>query len=141
MPSRTTLIDDSFFVAVIGKCAGGVVELAIGILLIFLSVHTLQALLTPLQHVGVNLVNSISSGSRLFIIVYFSLRGSVRLVLGVMLLREQLWAYPAAVLLLLAGHYSSALLALTLFDTIVVGLTWYEYFKLRRGHHLTSPHL
>src|SRR5580698_6676924 len=45
MSRRINLVDDSFFIAVIGKCAGGVVELATGILLIFLSVHTLQQLL------------------------------------------------------------------------------------------------
>jgi uncharacterized membrane protein len=152
MPKPTSLLDNSFFIAVIGKCAGGLVELATGILLIFLSVHNLQTLLAPLQHWGINLGSNISDGSRLFIIIYFGLRGSIRVGLGVLLLREQLWAYPAAVVLLVAaiiyqvwllatGHYSTALLALTLFDGIVAGLTWVEYAKLRRGGHLQRPQL
>ena len=151
-PRRTQLVDDTFFVAVIAKGLGGLVELTSGILLIFLSVPTLQRLLAPLAHIGISTGSSISAGTKLFVVLYFGIRGFIRVILAISLLREQLWAYPVSIVLLgaaiayqvwllVSGHFSSALTLLTLFDCAVVGLTWHEYRKLSQGGHLTRPHL
>lgn len=151
-PRHSHVIDNTFFVAVIAKGLGGLIELASGILLIFMSTTTLHHLLTPLSHVGLDTGTAISGSAKLFIVIYFSLRGSLRILLAICLLREQLWAYPATIVLLgaailyqiwllVSGHFSHALLLLTLFDMLIVGLTWIEYRKLRLGGHLSHPHL
>lgn len=144
-PRRATLIDNSFLITILLKGGGGLIELLTGIGLIFISVGTLRHLLAPFAHLG--FVPTITDGVRLFAIIYFSVRGLVRLVLAVSLLRERLWAYPVTVVLLgvsviyqvwlLAdGHFSGGLVGLTLLDAVTLALTAVEYRKLRRGGHL-----
>lgn len=150
--NRGLLIDDTFFLSVMAKGIGGLVEFLVGIALIFISVEQLHHLLEPLARLGFHAATEISGSTQLFAAFYLSIRGFVRAVLAVCLLKEQLWAYPAAMavivaaigyqaLLLTTGHFSWGLLSLTVFDAFIVYLTYYEYQKLKRGGHLSGPHL
>jgi uncharacterized membrane protein len=151
VPPRPNLVDSAFFVTILIKGLGGLVELLTGILLIFISLHTLQHDLAPAGRLG--LLPKITGGARLFAIIYFCLRGSIRMFLALALLSERLWAYPVSLVLLGAsvgyqlwllasGHFSVGLAALTTLDSVTAALTWYEYKNLRRGGHLRlRPHL
>jgi len=151
LPDRAAAADTTFFITIIGKGIGGLFELLAGIALLFLSIDTLQHLLQPLAKIGLDSVVHISPGAKLFGVIYFSLRGFIRVILAISLLREQLWAYPVAILLLatailyqawlLVHSFSIGLLALTVVDLFIVVLTVYEYRKLRGGGHLERPHL
>lgn len=149
---KATVLDDTFYVGVIFKGIGGFIELLAGLLLLFISVQTFQHWLAPLAKIGIHAGSEITSGTKLFVVAYFGVRGLIRMLLALSLLREQLWAYPASIALLGAsvayqifllatGHYSSGLLALTLFDVLIIALTAYEYRKLKAGGHLKRPHL
>lgn len=146
-----TVLDDTFFLSVIGKGIGGAIELTAGLLLLFISTATLHHWLEPLSRLGFHSTDHLSDGTKLFVVLYLTIRGGVRLGLAIALLREKLWAYPIALLLLISailyqvwlmisGHYSGGLLAVTLFDLLIVALTCYEWRKLARGGHI-RPHL
>ena len=150
--NRGLLIDDTFFISVVLKGIGGAIELAAGIAVFFMSSEQLHHLLEPLTRVGIKAASEITGSTQAFGALYLSIRGLVRVVLAIFLLKEQLWAYPAAmavicaaigyqIILLTTGHFSWGLTALTIFDGFLVYLTYYEYKKLRSGGHLSSPHL
>lgn len=77
-----------------------------------------------------------------FFAFYLLSHGVVKLVLVVGLLRRKLWAYPAslAVMTLFIAYqlyrytftHSLGLIALTIFDLVVIALIWHEYGLLRR---------
>ena len=83
-----------------------------------------------------------SDHSQLFAAFYLLSHGVIKIFLAIGLLRNRLWAYPAAIvffiLFILYQVYrytytqSSFLILLTVFDLIVVGLTWHEYKIVRR---------
>ena len=83
-----------------------------------------------------------SGHSQLFAAYYLLSHGIIKIFLAVGLLRDKLWAYPAAIvffiLFILYQVYrytyapSSLLIFLTIFDLIVVALTWHEYKIVRR---------
>ena len=78
-----------------------------------------------------------SEHSQSFAAFYLLSHGVIKIFLAIGLLRNKLWAYPAAIvffiLFILYQVYrytytqSSFLILLTIFDLIVVGLTWHEY--------------
>ena len=85
---------------------------------------------------------------RAFIALYLLSRGIIKLALVVALLKNQLWAYPAALIVLgffiiyqvyeiYVGH-SAFLIALTLFDMIIMWLIWHEYRVVRAHFSLSS---
>ncbi len=91
----------------------------------FLALHTLplaqQFALTP----------------KLFLAFYLLSRGLIKLVLVIALLKSKLWAYPAALAVLglfmlyqtveIVLKHSPFMIALTLFDVVVMWLIWHEY--------------
>jgi uncharacterized membrane protein len=93
---------------------------------------------THLLHTAAGLTGS----AVLFGAVYLLTHGLVKVVLVVALLFNKLWAYPAmiVVLLLFIGYQlyrivldpTAGLIALTVFDTAIVALTWREYRQQRR---------
>jgi uncharacterized membrane protein len=97
----------------------------------FLAVHSLEAL----QHLP-----PLAQG---FIAVYLFSRGFLKLLLVVALLRNQLWAYPAAIGVLglfvcyqayeVVKHHSPIVLLLSVFDLIVMWFIWREY-RIVRAH-------
>ena len=80
-------------------------------------------------------------------VIYLLSHGAVELFLVVMVLRERPWAYPLFMIALglLIGYqtyqlslgWSLWLIALTVFDLVVLVLTWHEY-RLYRADHASS---
>jgi len=83
-----------------------------------------------------------SIGSQGFVAAYLLVHGVIKLWLIVALLRERLWSYPVALVVFTSFivyqlyrytfTHSVWLLALTLVDLIVIGLTWHEWRTLQR---------
>lgn len=95
--------------------------------------------------------NGLTGSAVTFGAIYLLLHGLVKVVLVVALLRNKLWAYPwmIAVLLAFIGYqlYRIALapgvglVALTVFDAIIVAVTWREWrIQKQRGRRNDSPH-
>ncbi len=84
--------------------------------------------------------------TRHFYAFYLLSHGVVKLFLVIGLLREKLWAYPASLIVLglfiayqiyrFTYTNSPALIALSIFDIVVMGLVWHEYRLVR--HHLPT---
>jgi uncharacterized membrane protein len=80
-------------------------------------------------------------GARFFGAVYLLSHGVSKIVVVVEIFRGRLWAYPAMLVLLaafivyqsyrLVHAFTMGMLALTVFDMIVVWLTWREYGRQR----------
>jgi uncharacterized membrane protein len=74
--------------------------------------------------------------------VYLLLHGAVKVVLVIALLLNKLWAYPCMIIVLLifigyqlyriAMQPRAGLVALTIFDAVIVTLTWREFRRQRR---------
>lgn len=157
-------LDRAFQVGIIGKGLNGAAELIGGVLLLLATpdkIHAVVASLTQgelsedpqdlvatyLLHTG----NGLTGRAVLFGAAYLLVHGLVKVVLVVALLLDRLWAYPAMIAVLTAfiGYQlyriaispSAGLIALTLFDLVVVGLTVREYARRRPSSRLppTGP--
>ena len=79
----------------------------------------------------------LSQHAQLFAAFYFLSHGVIKLFLVIGLVRNKLWAYPAAIVVFCAfiayqlyrfSHtHSIFLILLTIFDCAVIWLTWHEY--------------
>jgi len=84
----------------------------------------------------------LSVKTKTFAALYLLSHGVVKLILVAELLREKLWAYPASLVVLglfiayqayrFTLTHSLGLIALTLFDLLVIVLIWHEYRLVRR---------
>lgn len=76
-----------------------------------------------------------------FYAYYLLSHGVVKLLLVIGLLREKYWAYPASLIVLglfiayqlyrYSFTHSPMLIALSVFDVLVIGLVWHEYRLMR----------
>jgi uncharacterized membrane protein len=157
-------LDKTFKIGLVLKGLDGILEVAGGILLLFLSPHAIEHIartLTahelsedPHDLIARYLVHStshLSSGITLFGAIYLLSHGIAKIVLVALVLREKLWAYPWLIVLLLVFiayqiyrlawvHFSIGLTALTVFDAALVWLTWREYrSKQAHGHRAGPP--
>lgn len=148
-------LDRIFEIGIIVKGVNGLAELLGGLLLLFATpggIHHRAVVLTqgelsedPHDFVAryvLHTANGLTGSAVLFGAVYLLLHGAVKVVLVVALLLNKLWAYPCmiAVLLIFIGyqlyrialHPGAGLVALTVFDALIVLLTWREYRRQRR---------
>ena len=148
-------LDRVFEIGIILKGLNGLAELAGGLLLLFVtpsSIHDLVAVLTQgelsedphdvIAHYLLHTANGLTGDAVLFGAVYLLTHGAVKVVLVVALLMNKLWAYPCLIVVLLvfigyqlyriALNPTAGLVALTVFDAVIVALTWREYRRLRR---------
>ena len=151
----TNWLDRVFAVGIIGKGLNGVAEAVGGVLLLLVSpaqLHHLVVALTqgelsedPHDLVATHLLHTatgLDAGATLFGALYLLLHGAVKLVLVVALLRDKLWAYPwmigvlgafiAYQLYRIALQPTAGLVALTVFDALIVALTWREMREQHR---------
>jgi uncharacterized membrane protein len=166
-PTLSPGLDLTFKIGLLLKAADGVLEIVGGVLLLFLSptqiehiVRTLTAhelAQDPHDFIARHLLHTAShltTATTLFGAVYLLSHGVSKLVLVVLVLQGRLWAYPWLMALLLAFigyqlyqltvHASIGLIALTIFDALLVWLTWREYRAKRatRSEHAgTRPGL
>lgn len=157
-------LDRVFEVGIIGKGLNGAAELVGGLLLLFLGpdrIHQVIVVLTqgelsedPHDVIATHLLhtaNGLTGNAVLFGAVYLLTHGVVKVVLVVALLLNKIWAYPWMIVVLLlfiayqlyriALQPTAGLIALTLFDLVIVALTWREYQQQRRHPQLAAPSL
>lgn len=157
-------LDKTFRIGLILKGLDGILEVAGGILLLFLSPHAIQHLVRTLTahelsqdphdliaryllHTTAHLNTSVT----VFGAIYLLTHGIAKIVLVALVLKDKLWAYPWLIVLLLAFiayqlyritavHFSIGLTLLTIFDAALVWLTWREYrARKTRRHHIKAP--
>jgi len=149
-------LDKTFKIALVLKGLDGVLEVIGGILLLFLSPHHIVRMLTAhelredphdlIARYLLHTASHITTRTTLFGAIYLLSHGAAKIVLVVLVLRDKLWAYPWLIGLLLAFiayqlyqiiavHFSVGLTALTIFDAVLVWLTWREYQSKRGLRH------
>jgi len=143
-------LDKTFKIGLVLKGLDGILEVAGGILLLFLSPQAIERIVRgltahelsedPHDLIARYLLHStshLSAGITLFGAIYLLSHGAAKIVLVGLVLRDKLWAYPWLIVLLLAFigyqiyrivwvHFSIGLTALTVFDALLVWLTWRE---------------
>ena len=159
----------TFEVGLVLKGLDGVLEVIGGVLLLVLSpqaIAHLARVLTahelsedPHDVIARSLLHTtghLTTSTTLFGAIYLLSHGVAKVVLVAFVLRDKLWAYPWLIALLVAFigyqlyritavHFSVGLTALTIFDIVLVYLTWREYqarsAQPRRalGHHARGP--
>jgi uncharacterized membrane protein len=130
----------------------GVLEMIGGVLLLMVRPATLNRLVLALtQHeliedphdrIATELrqtATQLSVSTQLFGSIYLIAHGLLKLLIVAGLWRGYRWAYPLVIAALslfiayqiyrLSYHFSVGLLVLTLFDIVIVGLTWREYHQ------------
>src|ERR1700736_6657019 len=143
-------LDRTFRISVGLKGLDGALEVIGGLVLLFVRPATLQQLVRtitehelsqdPHDFVARHLLRSaghLTHGTTIFAAIYLLSHGLAKVVLVVAVLRNQLWAYPGLIVLLvvfivyqlylLAIHITVGLTLLTAFDAFVIWLTWREY--------------
>jgi uncharacterized membrane protein len=149
---RRWSIHELFEVGVVLKGLNALLELLLGVALLFVNVSALVQTLAQnelvedpdsflAQHL-LGVAGSLSSSGQFYSALYLLSHGIIKGVLVAGLLRGKLWAYPASLAVLalfvlyqciqLLGAYSTPLVALTLFDLVVMWLIWKEYRYVRQ---------
>lgn len=140
-----------FQLSVLLKGAHALVECAGGVLLALISTQTIVDWVNMLTQDDPNdfvaahlsaMAQHFTVSSKNFYTFYLVSHGLVKVVLVAGLLMEKLWAYPASLAVLgvfilyqvyrFSYTHSPGLVALTLFDILVIGLIWHEYRLVRR---------
>ena len=155
-------LDRVFEIGIIAKGLNGLAELVGGLLLLFVtpsSIHHVVASLTQgelsedphdvIAHYLLHTANGLTGGALFFGALYLLTHGAVKVVLVVALLLNKLWAYPCmiVVLLIFIGYQlyrivldpGAGLIALTIFDALIVALTWREYRRQRETAQESQP--
>jgi uncharacterized membrane protein len=154
------LLDRAFAVGIILKGLDGVLEVVGGVLLLIVSPTTIDQISRALtQHelsedphdfLATHLLHSagnLTGSSLRFGAAYLLLHGVVKVMLVAALLRDKIWAYPWMIAFLIVFivyqlyrmtfAFSIGLLGLTVFDIVVVWLTYREFGKQRSAR---TPH-
>ena len=153
-------LDRLFQIGIIAKGLNGLAELVGGLMLVFetpTGIRHLAVVLTQgelsedphdlVAHYLLHTANGLTGSAVIFGGIYLLLHGAVKVVLVTALLLNKLWAYPCMIVVLLifigyqvyriSLHPSVGLIALTMFDSAIVALTWREYRRQR--HRLDDP--
>jgi uncharacterized membrane protein len=156
-------LDRTFRISVTLKGLDGLLETIGGLVLLFVRPATIDHLVRfltqhelsqdPHDFLARHLLRStghLAHGSTLFAALYLLSHGLAKVVLVAAVLREQLWAYPGIIVLLLvfiayqlyrlAYRLTLGLSLLTVFDVFVVWLTWREYKARRNPTAPTGAH-
>jgi uncharacterized membrane protein len=153
-PQQEKRIREYFRISIFLKGVMSLIEVIGGILAFFVPVssvtnfivHLAQGELIeePGDFIATHLIAiaqqfSVASGT--FIAIYLLSRGLIKLFLVVALLKNQLWAYPSSLVVLglfvvyqlyqIVTTFSILLVALTIFDLIVMWFIWREYEVVR----------
>ena len=151
----TDLFDKVFEGGILLKGISGALELLGGLLLLFVSpasVHYFIATITQREliedprdkvaHLLLTSTQQFTNSTRVFLILYLWIHAIIKLIAVVGILRNQLWAYPFSLItlgmLMLYQLYSIifvrptlGMIALTVFDVLILGLIWREYGRVR----------
>jgi uncharacterized membrane protein len=149
----THLLHCVFQIGVVAKGVDGALELIVGVLLLLLPAAAIRGVILflvqgelnedPTDRVATLLVHNTGRiiQSRTSASVFLIIHGAVKLGLAGGLVTNQLWSYPAAIVVFtglaiyqvyqIAHHYSLFLTAITALDVIVVLLVIAEYRQVR----------
>jgi uncharacterized membrane protein len=148
------IIHVSFEIGLLLKGIHGLLEIVGGTLLIFLSPDRLnwltrfltrhELLEDPKDKVAnflITLSSSFSISTQHFVVFYLMSHGIIKCILILLLWRKKLWAYPLTIIsLILFITYqiyrytltqSVFLILLTVFDTVMIVLTYLEYKRIK----------
>jgi len=149
---REREIYDVFVVSVVIKGLNAILEIVLGLLLLFTDVvHNVVLALAQKELIEdpngwvatyIQSLVSTTPQAQSFGALYLLSHGVVKVFLVVGLLRNKLWAYPAtmAVLVLFISYqlirylntHSILLIFLSVFDAFVIWLVWHEYKRLKQ---------
>jgi len=155
-------LDRIFEIGIILKGLDGVLETIGGLLLLVVTPATINALLSRLtQHelsedpndfIASHLLgytHGLTGTAVTFAAFYLLVHGIAKIVLVAALLRNQIWAYPWMIsfLLLFIGYQlyrlvlslTFGLSALTIFDALIVWLTWREWRRQTASRAVRVP--
>lgn len=148
-------ISNIFKISLLVKVTQGSLEVIIGSILLFISTNTIiifieqytnqelienphDSISTYISQVG----HHLSVGGKTFTVFYLLSHGLIKLFLVIGLFKKKLWAYYAFIIILglfvlyqiyrYSITYSVILLVFTLFDILLVYLTWHESKILKR---------
>jgi uncharacterized membrane protein len=156
-----TPLDRAFAIGIIGKGLNGVFEVIGGLLLLLVppaNIHRVVVALTqgelsedPHDLIATHLLHTadgLTAHAALFGATYLLVHGLVKVVLVAALLRDKLWAYPWMIAVLgifivyqlyrIALQPTGGLIALTVFDLLIVTLTWREFRAQRRRRRVLA---
>ncbi len=156
-------LDKTFKIGLVLKGLDGILEVAGGLLLLFLSPQAIERIARTLtahelsedphdfiaSHV-LHTTSHLTTSMTLYGAIYLLSHGAAKIVLVALVLRDKLWAYPWLIGLLLAFiayqlyqitavHFSVGLTALTVFDAFLVWLTWREYQSKKTRRQPARP--
>lgn len=143
-----------FLISILLKGAVSAIEILAGIATLLIPVGAIAPVVTflteselaenPNDFIAMHLVQlaqSFSASTQLFVATYLLSRGVVKLFLVVALLNNKLWAYPLSLATLgafvlyqiyqIVTTHSLIVLGLTLFDFVVIYFIWKEYTLVR----------
>ncbi len=152
--SDNDLIHKSFEVAILLKGLDGILEMIGALLILFLSPVRLNGLIILLtQHelsvdpkdlianYLVHFASSFTANTQYFAVYYLALHGIVKIALVIVLWKRKIWAYPVTIGTLIIFilyqvyrytiYHSMWLILLTIFDCIVIWLTYIEYKRIK----------
>lgn len=147
-----------FRVSILLKGLNAVFEIAAGIALLFINRQLISHWTEILIHGEIaakphdfvfnylhHAATHISLSGRHFVVAYLLAHGVVKLFLVIALLGNKLWGYPAAMVVfgafigyqiyLLTLYGGLGLIALTIFDAIVILLIWLEYRAVKSNRN------
>ncbi|HKV03627.1 MAG TPA: DUF2127 domain-containing protein [Candidatus Acidoferrales bacterium] len=153
---RFSILDGSFRISIALKGLHALFETIGGLILLKVAPQTIDRFVISVlhpelaedpqdfvaAHIRLASQHFVASGGH-FASWYLLSHGVVKLVLVVSLFMNKLWAYPLMTALLTAFAayqtyrfaltHSLAMILLTVFDVVVIALTWLEYRKQRRA--------
>ena len=151
---NNNIIHKSFEIGILLKGIDGVLEIIGGILLVFLNPARLNKLIIILtQHelsenpqdmfvsIMIKLNSNFSVSTQYFGVFYLILHGLVKFILVILLWKKKIWAYPLTIASLILFiiyqiyrytiDHSMWLILLTVFDIIMILLTFIEYKRMK----------
>ncbi len=151
---KSRLLHDSFEVGIFLKGLNGVLEIIVGILLIFINPARLNQIIIfltqnelvedPKDFIAnfiINLTRGYSVSSQHFGEFYLLSHGIIKVLLVWLLWRKKLWAYPLTIVVLIlfilyqiyryTYSHSFWLALLTIFDILIILLAWNEYVRIK----------
>lgn len=145
-----SLAQKSFKVGILTKMSLGLIELFLGIAVLAIKPEEVADILAEIQRWGgagvtINLTGAMAAAliaGKLVTAGYLMAHGIPKILIGLALLRQKLWAYPLA-LIILAGfilfqvylvgfHHSFWILVLAAGDSLIAWLALNEYRQQRR---------
>ena len=153
-PQQERRIGEYFRISILIKGAFSLAEIIGGVAIFFVPLAAITDIVThfaqselledPNDFIATHslqLAQQFALTSTTFIAIYLLSRGLIKLFLVVALLKNQLWAYPSSLVVLglfvvyqlyqIALTFSPFLIALTLFDLVVMWFIWREYEVVR----------